>query len=211
MGWAKGFGGFFESTIHHGFGEITSKWRRGGPKSSKTAKPNPPPRTICHYLRDVPPLKLVEFMNQQKAADIRKLLNKISSLAHFSQSMTDYFAHDDALEPALAVICEILRNNFDDDKFLGKNTTFLSLAQPYDKLRSKADHDVLVKEEPSNTTRSKRFSRSRQYCFAFQDGTCKFKYCNFRHACDKCGSTWHGGSNCSRKRKRDRPDRKSKN
>ena len=89
-------------------------------------------------------MKLIEFVNSQKAAKIRKLLSKISSLAHFSQSMADYFAHDDALEPALAAVCEVLRNNEDVGAVLKKRAaTFLSLAQPYDKLRSEVDRDAI--------------------------------------------------------------------
>ena len=86
------------------------------------------PETMCGLLKDVPPLKLIKLINKQKASDIHKFLEKISSLAHFSQSMTDFFAHDDALEPVLAVVCEFLRNNAESCEALPKNSTFLSLA-----------------------------------------------------------------------------------
>ena len=80
---------------------------------------------------------MIEFINKVKAADILKLVGKISSLAHFSQSMADYFARDDALEPALAVVCEVLRTSQDVGGVLEKRAaTFMSLAQPYDKHRS---------------------------------------------------------------------------
>ena len=109
------------------------------------------PETMCEILKNVPPLKLIECINKQKAADIQKLLEKISSLAHFSQSMTDFFAHDDALEPALAVVCEVLRMNVGGTGSLPKNSTFLSLAQPYDKQRSEEDHDLFVKKKAKKT------------------------------------------------------------
>ena len=80
------------------------------------------PETMCKYLKNVPPLKLIELINPQKAADIQKILGKISSLAHFSQSMTDFFAHDDSLEPALAVVCEVLRDNEDVGAVLKKRS-----------------------------------------------------------------------------------------
>ena len=95
------------------------------------------PETMCDYLKEAPPIKLVEFFNRKKAADILKTLKKVSSLAHFSQSMADYFARDDALEPALSVVCEILRNDLDVGAVLEKRSaTFMSLALPYDKHRS---------------------------------------------------------------------------
>ena len=127
------------------------------------------PETICKYLKDVPPIKLVEFINRQKATEIRALLTKISSLAHFSQSMTDFFAHDDALEPALAVVCDVLRNNEKMGGVLSKSSSFLSMAQPYDKNRSKADHDVVDIEKPKKSTNSWRPQRSRQHCFFFPE------------------------------------------
>ena len=119
-----------------------------------------PTETFCKYLEHVPPLKLIEFMNQQKAANIRKLVTKISSLAHFSQSMGDYFAFDDALEPALAVVCEMLGNTEDFVGGLGKpGTSFLSLAQPYEKHRSPGDHDA-AEEKKSHKSRSSGRSKN---------------------------------------------------
>ena len=92
------------------------------------------PETFCKSLEHVPPLKLIEFVNQKKAEEIRKAIKKISALAHFSQSMADYFARDDALEPALAVVCEVLRNTEDIGGLMEKKAaSFLSMAQPFDK------------------------------------------------------------------------------
>ena len=75
------------------------------------------------------------------------ILQKITSLAHFSQSMADYFARDDALEPALSVVCDVLRNDKDVGAVLKKRSaTFMSLALPYDKHRSLEDRDVNQKK-----------------------------------------------------------------
>ena len=136
------------------------------------------PENFCKYLENVPPLKLIEFVNSQKAVKIRKLLSKISSLAHFSQSMADYFAHDDALEPALAAVCEVLRNNEDVGAVLEKRAaTFLSLAQPYDKLRSEADHDAPKEVESKKSTEQKATkNRKKPFpCNNFQRGLCRIK------------------------------------
>ena len=105
-----------------------------GPMSLEKAK---------DVLGAAPPIKIIEFMNEEKAADILKLVKKISSLAHFSQSMAEFFARDDALEPALAVVCEVLRTCPDVGGILEKRaTSFMSLAQPFDKHRSAADRDA---------------------------------------------------------------------
>ena len=170
------------------------------------------PETMCGLLKNVPPLKLIKFINKQKASDTQKLLERISSLAHFSQSMTDFFAHDDALEPVLAVVCEFLRNNAESGEALPKNSTFLSLAQPYDKQRSEADHDVGGGKRPKRFSEFNRSGRrSSACCYAFQVGRCRSKGCTFKHECEGCGSRSHGELACENKRKRKRRARKSKN
>ena len=156
-------------------------------------------------------MKLIEFVNVENAADIRKLISKISLLAHFSQPMADYFAHDDALEPALAAVCEALRNHKDVGAVLDKRAaTFLSLAQPYDKLRSEADHDVR-KYPKSKSTTERRLCRDRRqlHCFNFQRGSCMVKNCGFKHECQRCGSRGHGKIDCPKKKSKSR-ERKSR-
>ena len=156
-----------------------------------------------------PPLKLIEFINEGKATKIKRLLSKISSLAHFSQSMTDYFASDDALEPALAVICEVLRGSDDIGGVLkNEGTSFLRLAQPYEKNRSPGDHDVTEKK-PKKSSVLERGKSGRLICWDFQKGSCKSKSCKFSHECKNCSSKNHGAYACTRKSKRSR-SRKSK-
>ena len=60
-------------------------------------------------LKDVSPIELLKFFNPEKADKIVKIFDNIVSVAHFGQSMLDYFALNDALEPALAVVCQQLR------------------------------------------------------------------------------------------------------
>ena len=165
------------------------------------------PETLAKYLEHVPPLKLIEFVNKKKAEDIQKALAKISSLAHFSQSMADYYARDDALEPALAVVCEVLKNTGDiGGLFEKRGTTFLSLAQPYEKERSKEDQQ---KTESQNRNQTKNRNVP---CFRFQQGACRLKNCLYRHECKNCGSRYHGSENCRRWRKKRKKseERKSK-
>ena len=90
----------------------------------------------CEVVKDVPPSKIIGLINSSKAEKISELIQRISSVAHFSQSMTDYFAHDDAVEPALAVLCEVLRTGPDVGAVLKNGyTNFLGLAQEYQKSR----------------------------------------------------------------------------
>ena len=174
------------------------------------------PETMYKFLRGVPPIKTSELINPQNAVEIRNLLSKVSSLAHFSRSMADFFARDDALEPALAVVCEVLRDGDDIGSILNKRAaTFLSLAQPYDKHRSSADRDVRGRTATRTGTATNRATRrSSRPCFRFQRGECQARNCNYTHECTRCGSSRHGNHNCkykSRKSSKRRSERRSEN
>ena len=160
------------------------------------------PEAMCSYLKAAPPIKIIECMNKKKAADILELVGKISSLAHFSQSMAEYFARDDALEPALAVVCEVLRTSQDVGAVLQKNSTsFLSLAQPFDKHRSGEDRDAV--KTPKNSVPSQATIRG-GLCLRFQKRYCNPKYCSYVHKCSNCGSFRHGDANCKKRKKKRR-------
>ena len=166
------------------------------------------PAVVFKYLKDVPPIKILELVNARKAADILTLVRKISSMAHFCQSMADYFAHDDALEPALAVVCEILRNKEDAGAVMEKRaTTFLGMAQSFQKLRSPQDHDVTQtrRSNPKNHQGSYGSDTDASldalgFCFKFQrTDVCRHKKCPFTHKCSVCKSRKHGAYNCTKK------------
>ena len=167
------------------------------------------PEAMCSYLKPAPPIKIIECMNKKKAADILKLVGKIASLAHFSQSMAEYFARDDALEPALAAVCEVLRTSQDVGGVLEKRaTSFMGLAQPFDKHRSAADRDACFKTDFSK--RSGRTTSSEGLCWRFQKQFCNAEKCSFIHKCSKCGSTNHGESKCKRRKRRRKTSPSSK-
>ena len=148
------------------------------------------------------PIKLIEFFNRDKAAKILKTLEKSSSLAHFSQSMADYFARDDALEPALSVVCEVLRNDQDVGAVLEKRSaTFMSFRLPYDKHRSVEDCDVSQKASRPKSSKFGIPRSSRNYCFWFQKkGGCSSSDCTFAHKCDQCDSPQLGRFDCGMKK-----------
>ena len=170
------------------------------------------PEAFGNCLKATPPIKMIEFINKVKAADILELVGRISSLAHFSQSMADYFARDDALEPALAVVCEILRCTQDVGGILEKRAaTFLSLAQPYDKHRSAADRDSKSEKKYKKYSAPGHPTGRLGHCFAFQSDECKNSRCSFRHVCRRCGSGSHGEDRCGKSNKKRRRKSKSRN
>ena len=174
------------------------------------------PSELFASLRNVPPLSIIRLINEATAEKITKVLQKISQLAHFSQSMADYFAHDDALEPALAVLCEVLRNAPEIGAVLNNNCqTFLGLANCFQKLRSDEDHDIkkfmaTQKPTPKGAKETRQFRPGGRpsirpgrlpfrpgLCFRFQmPSGCSRQPCNFTHNCAACNSQEHGRSNC---------------
>ena len=155
-----------------------------------------------------PPLKLLELFDEQKAQNIKDSLETISGVLHFGLSMADYFAQDDALEPALAAVCEVLRSNPNIGSVLKKRcASFMAIAQCYQKQRSPQDVDLSSpprslktakndQNAPVNPKRSS-FRYTKGLCFPFQNRGCFRTNCNFTHKCNKCGSFEHGASACS--------------
>ena len=159
------------------------------------------PELLFKSLKNVPPIKILQLFNKQTATDILSLLSKISSMAHFSQSMADFYALDDALEPALAVVCEALRNNDDVSAILGKRGTFLGLAHSFQKYRSPQDHDAVVEQKRSKISSVlPKIKPSTIFCYHFQkNDSCYRKRCSYKHKCARYGSRNHGERNCGRK------------
>ena len=130
--------------------------------------------------------------------------------------MLDYFALNDALQPALAVVCQQLRQTENIGVVLkNRHTTFSSLAQGFQSLKSDADRDS-VDEQRKNLSRSnyrrqssgrnerRRRERSnpyrRNFCYDFQKVSfCSYKNCVFLHKCALCNSTKHGRVDCPRR------------
>ena len=169
---------------------------------------NVKPSDLFSALKNVPLVKILSLWNEDKAVELLGLVDKIEQALHFSLSLTDYFAYDDALEPALAVVCESLRKEPSIGCQLMKlNSSFLSLAQCYQKQRSGADMDFAPQRTPKSSRAVqppqmsfKRAPRPPPYqyglCFDFQKNNCFRQNCKYNHLCSKCGAHQHGSSQC---------------
>ena len=181
----------------------------GDPEKLPIVKIDDPvrPSELFECLRTAPPLKILELFNEQKAQNIKNSLDAISGVMHFGQSMAAYFAQDDALEPALAAVCEVLRSDPNIGSVLKKRcSTFMAVAQCYQKQRSPQDVDLSTtphsqqnSHQNNRVTPRRPSSRyARGLCFAFQNRGCpRGRSCNFTHKCNRCGSFEHGASACS--------------
>ena len=88
---------------------------------------NPLPKTIrvklgdiFECLKDFPLMDVLKLVDNVKAHNFFAAIDKIVSLAHVSQSMGNYFARDESLDPALCIICEGLRGSTDFEYILRK-------------------------------------------------------------------------------------------
>ena len=81
---------------------------------------------IFECLKDIPIIDIPRLIDAKKAEEICSTIDKIAALAHLSQSMGNYFARDDSLDPALSTVCQALRGNIDIEYTLRKRGGGLS-------------------------------------------------------------------------------------
>ena len=131
---------------------------------------------------------------------------------HFSQSLSEFFATDDMLDPALSLISEAIRNGPNLNTTL-RGGSFASAALIYRHRAPKRDHDFCsiftsprstrpsvnskkkVKFEPKEDDKQGVFTKG--YCYRFQlTNKCEKKDCNYRHKCCTCDSSAHGQNFC---------------
>ena len=157
-------------------------------------------------------ISMMHNVDAKRCSTICAILDRISDNLDYSQSLAEYFATDDMLEPALMLITETLRR----DPNLRKNLhggSFASNAMVYRHRASPLDHDVnFSRPRPrpsSNTTASpknratnirnkKGFGKYKYgYCFRFQHtDDCDRPDCEFMHKCNTCDGTSHGETSC---------------
>ena len=150
-------------------------------------------------------------MNQAKTQELCKIISRIESNLIFTQSLSEHFANDDMLEPALMVVSDALRHSPD----LGKGLWGRSVAANALLFRHRASsRDREFKsgrtDQPPRRFTSRISSRgtktrfdpsSFKYplgsCFRFQStGKCDNSGCTFDHSCCKCFGKSHGKDSC---------------
>ena len=67
---------------------------------------------VFDCIRKIPMLDILRLIDRAKTNKICVSIEKIVGLAHVSQSMGDYFARDDALDPALSTVCQALTRQY---------------------------------------------------------------------------------------------------
>ena len=148
-----------------------------------------------------PPLDILRVISPEKAAALTATLGQISALADYVQSLCGHLAANEALEPAHAVICRLLRTGADFERAAVTNPIHLATAAVAPLCHTPDVDGVLGKSSTPKTPTARRSPSGgapypRGYCFAFQRGNCARVLCSFRHACTNYRVPGHGRDAC---------------
>ena len=153
-------------------------------------------------------LDTLHKVNAPRCSKLCTILNRISDNLKFTQSLSEYFANDDMLEPALMFVASALRKGPDLHKSLHGGSV-ASNAIIYRHRASPRDHDKkpssykthagTVGSQRTKRTNSEKGTRKFKlgFCFRFQHANvCNVSDCPYKHICDNCDSTEHGNTSC---------------
>ena len=144
---------------------------------------------------------LMRNYNSSRYDNVCKRLKRLRSNLHFTQSLAEYFAMEDKIDPGLCVVNEALRGGPDMGIYL-QGGSVASKALIFRHLVSQYDKDVknhTVKKLTREFGSSRSFRHPLGVCFEFQKDRCRRKYCTFSHTCSFCKSSSHGYNNCPEK------------
>ena len=116
------------------------------------------PKNVCtkicdifECLTEIPLLDILKLIDTEKAQKIFNTIDKIVALAHVSQSMGNYFARDDSLEPALSTVCQGLRGDSDFGQILRVRGGDVSITCVWFQSLKVAGGSRLIGKHPNHT------------------------------------------------------------
>ena len=141
------------------------------------------------------PIDILRIISPQKAAALSSTVRHITSLADYIQSVCGHLAANEAVEPAHAVICQVLRTGANFERANTTNPIHLAAAAIAPQCHTPDVDGKLT------STQSRRSSSGRRpasgYCFSFQrGGRCTRSTCGYKHVCSICDSPAHGNKVC---------------
>ena len=143
------------------------------------------------------PYDVLRVIAQEKARLLDAMLRQISALADYVQSLCGYLTANEALEPAHAVICKLLRTGADFEGAVTSSPIHVAAAAMAP-LCSHPDVDGVLQKKPAAALARRRPLQyiQRGYCFAFQNGACMNRSCRYKHLCSRCQAPGHGMRAC---------------
>ena len=179
--------------------DLQSMFCSGDP-SGLAALANNTPITVSTFralARQTSPYDLLRVLAPEKASQTAALLQRITALAEWVQSLCGYLAANEELEPVHSVICSLLRTGGDFERALSTNPLHLATGA-IKHLCAQPDVDGVLPNKSAPVRRPQR--RPRRYplgvCYSFQQGDCTRPVCRFAHECANCRSEQHGARAC---------------
>ena len=177
--------------------------------------------TVSTAHNNANPLSNGSFLDTMRHMDFTRfrkfctILNRIQGNLEFTQSLSEYFATDDMVEPALLVVSAAIRRDINLAKSLRGGSVAAS-ALMYRHQASPRDHDFSARRSTfreqrtqnsrhrfstSISRRQTKFTTTPTYpigtCWRFQaTDTCDDNDCQYDHTCCKCHSSSHGKKSC---------------
>ena len=157
-------------------------------------------------LKRLSPMELLHLFIPARAAEISAAISEISALADYEQSLCNHLASSEALEPAHAVLCSILRTGADFKAAMSHQPIQLA-AQTVAPLCTGTNVNGSLSAWQDAQSPGRAGSRARPtvrpppyqvgFCFNFQQGKCHRPNCKYDHRCATCRSPSHGKESCS--------------
>ena len=144
------------------------------------------------------PYDVLRVIAPEKAGLLEVTLRQISALADYVQSLCGHLAANEAVEPAHAVICKLLRTGADFERAVSSTPIHVSAAAMAP-LCPHLDVDGVLQKIPANAPARRRSPQffQRGYCFSFQNGACTNRSCRYKHLCSRCQAPGHGMRGCT--------------
>ena len=196
-------------------GDLESLMQAGDPSGIATIS-NATPLTVAS-LRQLAalasPFDILRVVAPDRALAVMDAIQKISDLSNYIQLVCGYLAANQAIEPAHAVICGLLRSggNFGHAVKFSPIHVAAAAAAP---LCHSPDVDGTLANNKTNppsqagtaqTRRQTRAPNRYPFCFRYNLGQCTTVNCQYVHACSYCSSRGHGRHACNAFANRRRP------
>ena len=135
---------------------------------------------VAQPLQQMSAMSFLRIFSPSKAEELESALREVSALASYNQSLCGHLAASEALEPAHAVICEVLRTGADFTQAFSYQPVHIA-AQAVAHLCTQPDVDGVLQRKPKSKIKTEPTSRNARYpvgvCFAFQRDACTRNPC----------------------------------
>ena len=138
-----------------------------------------------------PSLQLIKFANEAKFNVVNESLCQLASDLDYLQSLITSLGNETSLNPSMNAVCDAFSRRRTTRRFRSHGQSVELDTLLNQSRKGKRDDDALPFLSNWKTFKSTRT------CFQFQEGTCSYSNCRFRHQCSVCNSRSHGSRSCT--------------